>query len=171
MVQNALEMEAIIQRALYPPRGQRSFGPYHAQFADSQTQSFADYYDKAQRREIAIIPILESREAVENAEVILRVDGVSGAFIGPYDLRLSYGLPGGSDGEEAEFIDAVHKICQLGRQLGKPIGSMGAGEALARKRAGQGMEFLLVSFDFNTVVQGFQSHLEAARRGIQQTRL
>jgi 2-keto-3-deoxy-L-rhamnonate aldolase RhmA len=171
MVQNAAEMEQIIQRALYPPRGQRSFGPFHAQFADSGTHSVAEYYNKAQRREIAVIPILESREGVEHAEAILRVNGVSGAFIGPYDLRLSYGLPGGSDGEEAEFVDAVRKICTLGRELGKPIGSMGSSDALARKRTREGMQFLLVSFDHNTVVQGFQSHLEAARRGVQQTRL
>lgn len=171
MVQNAADMERIIQRALYPPRGQRSFGPYHAQFADSHTRSFAEYYHKAQRRQIAILPILESREAVDNAEAILRVDGVTGAFIGPYDLRLSYGLPGGSDGDEPEFVEAVSKICRLGQQLGKPIGSMGSSEALARKRAQAGMDFLLVSFDYNAVVQGYKGHLDAARRGVQQTRL
>ncbi|KAE8331446.1 Pyruvate/Phosphoenolpyruvate kinase-like domain-containing protein [Aspergillus sergii] len=171
MVQTAGEMEAIVQRALYPPRGQRSFGPYHAQFADSNTRSFLDYYDKAQRRDIAILPILESREAVQNAESILRVDGVTGAFIGPYDLRLSLGLPGGSDGEEPEFVNAVSAVCRLGRQLGKPIGSMGSNEALARKRAQEGIDFLLVSFDYSTIVQGYQRDLDSARRGIQQTRL
>lgn len=167
MVQNAEQMKAIIQRALYPPRGQRSFGPYHAQFADSHTRSFADYYDKAQRREIAILPILESREAVDNAEAILRVDGVTGAFIGPYDLRLSHGLPGGNDGDEPDFVEAVSKICRLGQLLGKPIGSMGSSEALAQKRYQDGMDFLLVSFDYNAIVQGYKSNLDAARRGVQ----
>ncbi|KAL4860758.1 Pyruvate/Phosphoenolpyruvate kinase-like domain-containing protein [Aspergillus spectabilis] len=167
MVQTPEQMESIIKHALYPPRGARSFGPYHAPFGDASTRSFAEYYAKAQARQIAILPILESRKAVENAEAILSIDGVSGAFVGPYDLRLSYGLPGGSDGPEAEFVDAVTKICMIGKRLGKPIGSMGSTEEMACKRAKQGMSFLLVSFDYNAVAAGYKAHLEAANRGVQ----
>ncbi|KAL6231985.1 Pyruvate/Phosphoenolpyruvate kinase-like domain-containing protein [Aspergillus navahoensis] len=166
MVQTPEEMESITQRALYPPRGARSFGPYHAPFGDVSTRSFAEYYAKAQRRQIAILPVLESREAVENAEAILSIDGVSGAFVGPYDLRLSYGLPGGSDGPEPEFVDAVTRICTIGKQLDKPIGSMGSTEEMACKRAAQGMSFMLVSFDYNAVAAGYRAHLEAANRGL-----
>ncbi|PGH08303.1 hypothetical protein AJ80_07899 [Polytolypa hystricis UAMH7299] len=169
MVQTAEEMELIVQRALYPPRGMRSFGPYHAPFADASTRSFTDYYAKAQNRRIAILPILESREAVRNAEAILSVDGVTGAFIGPADLRLSYGLSPGSDGTELEFVEALNTICGIGKRLGKSIGSMGSTDIMARRRTEQGMKFLLVSFDYNAVVQGYKSHLETAKRATEST--
>ncbi|KAL3474453.1 Pyruvate/Phosphoenolpyruvate kinase-like domain-containing protein [Aspergillus californicus] len=170
MVQTPEEMEDIIQRSCYPPRGTRSFGPYQAPFADPSTRSFAHYYRKAQDQRIAILPILESRQAVRNAEAIMSVNGVTGAFIGPYDLRLSQGLPGGSDGDEAEFVDAVTQICRIGKRLGKPVGSMGSSEALARKTTHQGMDFLLVSFDYNALIVGYRAHLDAAKSGVHQAK-
>ncbi|KAL4939237.1 Pyruvate/Phosphoenolpyruvate kinase-like domain-containing protein [Aspergillus oleicola] len=170
MVHTVQEMEDIIQRSRYPPRGSRSFGPYQAPFGDASTRSFADYYRKAQDQRIAILPILESREAVRNAEAIMSVDGVTGVFIGAYDLRLSQGLPGGSDGEEPEFIDAVTRICRIGKQLGKAVGSMGSSEALARKWTRQGMDFLLVAFDYNALAQGYRTQLSTAKSGINQVK-
>lgn len=79
-------------------------------------------------------PIIESHEGVRNAEAILAVDGVTSVFIGPYDLRLSLGIPGGSDGSQQEFMEAVENICVIGKKLGKPVGSMGTGEDLSWKR-------------------------------------
>jgi 2-keto-3-deoxy-L-rhamnonate aldolase RhmA len=168
MVHTAQEAEEIVDKALYPPRGSRSFGPYNAPFGSTDpSTSFADYYAKAQARGPAILPIIESREGVKNAEAIMAVDGVTGIFIGPYDLRLSFGLSGGSDGPEEEFVAAVEKIIGIGKRLGKPVGSMGTGEELSAKRTKQGMDFLLVSFDYNALVSGYRTHLENARRGVE----
>ncbi|OGE54911.1 hypothetical protein PENARI_c005G04797 [Penicillium arizonense] len=171
MVQTPEEMEAIVQRARYPPHGTRSFGPYQAPFADPATQTFAQYYAKAKAGQIAILPILETCLAVQNAEAIMAIEGVTGAFIGPYDLRLSQGLPGGSDGEEAEFVNALAELCSVGKKLGKPVGSMGSTELTAKKRTEEGMQFLLVSFDYNALMQGYKAHLEAAKRAISLTKL
>ncbi|OCK75220.1 Phosphoenolpyruvate/pyruvate domain-containing protein [Lepidopterella palustris CBS 459.81] len=168
MVHTAADAEDLVQKALYPPRGTRSFGPYNAPFGDVNGGiSFPDYYAKAQRRDVAVLPIVESREGVRNAEAILAVDGVTGVFVGPYDLRLSMGLPGGADGAEQEFSEAVEKICKAGKGLGKPIGSMGTGVDLSAKRTGQGMDFLLVSFDHNALMKGFRTDIENARAGVE----
>jgi 4-hydroxy-2-oxoheptanedioate aldolase len=165
MVNDAAEMEDIIGRALYPPRGHRSFGPLNALIA-SNTHSHESYYAKAQRRDIAILPMIESSKGVDNAEAIMSVDGVSGVFIGPTDLQLSLGLRiGGLDRSEAVFLQAIEKICRLGEALGKPIGSMGVGE-VARKRAAEGMKFLLATVDYSALVNGFQSAKEAALHGL-----
>ena len=45
---------------------------------------------------------------------------VTGVFIGLYDLRLSLGVPGGSDGREQAFVDAMERICVVGKKLAKP---------------------------------------------------
>lgn len=168
MVHNAQQARAIVEKALYPPHGSRSFGPYSAPWGDAKDTgaTFTSYYEKARREEIAILPIIESREGVHNADEIMKVRGITGVFIGPYDLRLSMGLPGGSSGDEPEFTSALDKICRIGRTLGKPVGSMSSGAALVQKRAAQGMQFLLCSFDRNAFIQGAQSDLRAAVQGI-----
>jgi len=38
--------------------------------------------------------MIETRDGVENADAIMAVDGVDGAFIGPYDISGSYGVTG-----------------------------------------------------------------------------
>lgn len=166
MVHNPEDVKNILANALYPPDGSRSFGPYSGPFGDLRTGSFADYYAKAQRREIGIFPTIESREGLENVEEILSIKGVSGLFIGPYDLRLSLGLIGGADGDELEFKEAIDRIFEAGKKYGKPVGCPGKGEVLSRKRAEQGAAFLLVSFDYSALNDAYRSDLEGARNGV-----
>jgi len=166
MVNNRQEMEGIITRAVYPPGGQRSFGPFNAPYADQDPKStMQSYYTKA-KTDVAIIPIIESREGVENAEAILSVEGVTGCFIGPFDLRLSLGLPGGIDGPEPEFKDALKKVISVGKKLGKPIGSMGIGADNCKNRTEIGMDFLLSSIDSAALGAGLAKDIEAAKEGI-----
>lgn len=174
MVNTAEEMRAIVNKALYPPHGARSWGPFHAPFGSLDSKvSFSEYYRRAQSREIAILPIIESREGVENVEEIMSVDGVTGVFIGPSDLRLSLGgQPGGpipSSDEEVErsWNGAMDKVVATGKKLGKLVGSMGVGEEFCQQQTKRGMDFLLVTIDYNALTTGYRVDIESARRGIE----
>ena len=168
MVSNASEMRQIIDRAIYPPGGRRSFGPLYAPFAhpEGPGSGMMGYVNRAKRGEIAILPMIESREGLENAEEILSVEGVSGTFIGPADLRFSLGLPVAVDGPETEFVEALKKICGIGKKLGKVVGCMGMGEEAAQKRTEEGMDFLMSTSDNGAIVSGFASGVAAARKGV-----
>jgi len=167
MVETAEQMEQIINKALYPPRGSRSYGPFNAPFGQlDPAANLATYVEMAQRREIAILPMIESRKGIENAEAIMSVDGVTGVLIGPYDMRFSLGLPGG-DGDEPEFIGALEKICSIAKKLDKVVGTMGASEEVAKKRTAQGFGFLLASIDFTALSDGYRMHIETVQRGIE----
>lgn len=148
MVGNVREMKAILNRSLYPPQGARSFGPLYAPCADPDGPrgGMGAYFAKAKRGDVAIIPMIESREGLENADELLSLEGVSGVFIGPADLRLSLGLPPAIDGEEPEFIVALQKIVRVAKKHGKVVGCMGIGEAAAKKQVSEGMDFLLSTF-------------------------
>ncbi|OAL39439.1 hypothetical protein AYO20_01309 [Fonsecaea nubica] len=167
MVNNVAEMKAILDRALYPPAGRRSFGPLYAPFGhpDGPHGGMGGYFERAKRGDIAILPIIESREGLENVEEILALEGVSGCFIGPADLRLSLGLTAAVDGPEPEFLNALKRICAAGKKLGKVVGCMGMGEDHARKRAAEGMDFLLSTFDYGSIVSGLANDIAAARQG------
>lgn len=131
MVNNRPELDAILKRALYPPGGQRSFGPFRAPFATiPPIANGADYKRKA-APEVAILPMIESKEAVDNAEDIIGTEGVDGIFVGPVDLRHSLGLEG-PDGEEPEYISALQTILEMGRKYGKGIGILGSPKSTGR---------------------------------------
>ena len=56
-----------------------------AAYIDGDYRTWADEH-------LAVIVMIETIQAVEQAEAILAVDGVVGCFIGPNDLALSMGL-------------------------------------------------------------------------------
>ncbi|OAP56702.1 hypothetical protein AYL99_08814 [Fonsecaea erecta] len=167
MVNNAAEMERIISHAIYPPTGKRSFGPFNAAFGRQLLGTqFGTYYDMAQDDGVAILPIIESAEGIKNAEAILSVRGVTGTFIGPYDLRLSLGLPGGVDGPEPEFSQALSTVLDAAKKHGKIVGSMATSPEMVSTRAGLGMTFLLVTLDYNCLVAGFASAVESSKEAL-----
>jgi 4-hydroxy-2-oxoheptanedioate aldolase len=174
MVNTAEEMQAIINKALYPPRGARSWGPFHAPFGSLDPKvGFPEYYQRAQSRDIAILPIIESREGAENVEEIMSIDGVTGVFIGPSDLRLSMGgvpsgpIPSTNEKVENEWNGAMDKIVATGKNLGKVVGSMGIGAEFCRKQTERGMDFLLASIDYNALVSGYKLDIANANAGIE----
>ena len=169
MVNNVDEMKAILDRAIYPPTGRRSFGPLYAPFANPNGPhgGMGSYFERAKRGDIAVLPIIESQEGLDNVEEIMALDGVSGVFIGPADLRLSLGMAAAADGSEPAFLDALKKICAVGKKLDKVVGCMGIGEAHATKRATEGMDFIFSAFDYGAIVSGLASDIAAARKGVQ----
>lgn len=170
MVDDAAQMRAILDRALYPPAGRRSFGPLYAPFAnpDGPQGGMGAYFARAKAGEIALLPMIESKEGLQNASEILSLEGVSGTFIGPADLRLSLGMTPAIDGSESEFTTALERIKNAAKKAGKVVGTMGMGEDVARKRASEGMDFLLSTFDNGALVAAWARELAAARKGAQE---
>jgi 2-keto-3-deoxy-L-rhamnonate aldolase RhmA len=80
-------------------------------------------------------------------------------------LQFSLGMPPALDGAEPEFVNALKKIIDTGKKLGKVVGTMGIGENVARKRASEGMDFLLASFDQGAMMTGMAQDVAAAQKG------
>ena len=92
---------------------------------------------------MVVIPQIEDREGIRNAEAIMKVEGVDIGFLGPGDLSLEMGVAAGSpEHEEAiqHFLDACNRV---GKPCGIPVGS--AGDLLKRKE--QGFVFFDLSND------------------------
>jgi 2-keto-3-deoxy-L-rhamnonate aldolase RhmA len=62
----------------------------------------------------------ETKESVENIEEIVAVDGVDGIFMGPYDLSMSYGIPGKTN--EPIMVEARKKVLAACKKAGKAPG-------------------------------------------------
>lgn len=176
MVSNADEMKAIMDRAIYPPGGRRSFGPIYAQFASQSSEGgaqsgvggMAAYFERARRGEIALIPMIESKEGLSTVDEILALEHVDGCLIGPADLRLSLGLSPGLDGDESEFRDAVKKIIGSAKKHGKVVGTVAMGDGPIKNRVEEGIDFLFTGFDFGALVSGLSMELEASKKSVQE---
>ena len=168
MVDDVAQMRAIVDRAVYPPTGRRSFGPSLAPYADPDgpKSGVPGYMARAANGDIAILPMIESREGLANVDEILAVDGVSGVFIGPVDLRLALGLPGGLDGSESEFTQALETVVAAARRRNKVVGTVAMGKEMVRKRTSDGMDFVVATADFSVLAAGIQDQLATAKRGI-----
>lgn len=90
LINNAEEARQAVAAAKYPPQGIRGF--CFSRMNDYGV-AFDDYVQNA-NGDIAVVVMIESKEAIEEIDSILAVEGVDGVFIGPYDLSGSYGIPG-----------------------------------------------------------------------------
>lgn len=77
-------------------------------------------------REVTVIAMIESAEAVANAEAIAAVDGVDGLFIGASDLTFDMGIH--SQYGHDRVTAAVGRVCRAARGEGKFAGIGGVRE-------------------------------------------
>ena len=105
MINTRQEAENLVAYSKYPPRGTRSNGPIRAGMYGS-----AGTYQQTANDEIVLLPMMETRTAVENMESILDVEGINGVYIGPSDLGFSYGLVPKLDRDEPEILKIYEKI-------------------------------------------------------------
>lgn len=157
MVNNAEEAQRAVAACRYAPEGHRSFGPLRA-----SVYAGRDYYEHA-NAEVSCIPMVETKEAIDNLDAILDTPGVDAAYIGPADLSVTYGLPPAPD-NDGPFPKALEAVVQGCRRRGVTPG-IHANASLAPTRAAQGFGMVTASADFGALVAGFARDLKAARTG------
>lgn len=90
MVNSKVDAELAVSMTKYPPLGYRGVGLARAQ---GYGEHFDSYVENANADGLLIVQI-EHKDAVANIEEIVSVPGIDGTFIGPYDLSMSFGIPG-----------------------------------------------------------------------------
>ena len=159
MAHTLAEAERMVEACLYPPAGRRSFGPIRV-----NTRDGVGYFLTANER-VAVIPMIETREALENVEAIAATPGVDALFVGPFDLSIALGLmPGDNDGEPV-FDDAIDKIVAAARKHGRALAVLSNAE-VAPLRLKQGFQMVSVSTDSNALVAGSAASLAAVRERV-----
>jgi 2-keto-3-deoxy-L-rhamnonate aldolase RhmA len=92
LVNSAADARRVIDAALYPPQGDR--GLNSSSRPVRYGRDFGPEYFKTGNDGTLITVLIESKEAVDNIEEILDVDGIDVAYLGPTDLSISLGVPG-----------------------------------------------------------------------------
>jgi 4-hydroxy-2-oxoheptanedioate aldolase len=87
--------------------------------------------------------MIETIEAVENINDILRVPGVDAIYVGPADLSLTLGLAPYMDHADQRFQDALTTILDACKRH-EVVAGIQASVALAETRAKQGFQMITV---------------------------
>lgn len=108
LVNDADDARRAVAAAMYPPQGNRSWGPRRA----ARLHGGAETYGRTANDNIIVIPQIETAEAVDNLDAIIDVAGVGAIMVGPADLAnsLGYSEDRGSPSVE-KVIQAVLDKC------------------------------------------------------------
>jgi 2-keto-3-deoxy-L-rhamnonate aldolase RhmA len=125
-VSTVAEARAVVASCRYPPHGHRSAsgsGPAlgYAARAQGEVNSYLN-------QETLLIAMLETPEAIENADAIAAVDGIDMLHIGSSDLSTEMGIPG--QYKHARMRQAYEATARAARAHGKSMGVGGVREYL-----------------------------------------
>jgi 4-hydroxy-2-oxoheptanedioate aldolase len=159
MVNSVAEATQLVEACRYPPVGKRSLGPVRVGARDGM-----GYVASANDR-IAVIPMIETADALAAIEDIAAVPGVDALFVGPFDLSFSLGLPPGDNDGKPAFDNAIAHINAAARANSIATAVLSTA-ALAPLRASQGFRMISVITDSVALGMAARGSLAAARDGI-----
>src|SRR5215212_9610340 len=120
-VNTAADAREVIAAVKYHPLGRRSLAAGTRAAVYDAHGTLADYVKAANEATLIAVQI-EDREAVDNIDELLKVDGIDVFFVGPSDLSQSMGFPGNpKEPAVAQAIDTCfRKMLAAGRTPGTP---------------------------------------------------
>ncbi len=159
MVNSRDDAAKLVAWTHYPPRGTRSFGPVRALLYGG-----ADYPARA-NDEVVVFAMIETRQALDNLDRILSVEGLDAVYIGPSDLSLALGCKPSFDDPEKPVAEAIDHILERAQAHGVVAGIHNGGPKAAIERIHKGFQFVTVSSDARLMVAAAQQVVGAMREG------
>ena len=156
-VDTADEAREIADRLRYPPRGHRSIagGLPHFGYAPISTADATAGIDAA----TLVVVMLETPNAIANADAIAAVPGIDSLLIGTSDLSIELGIPG--QFEDERIVAAYRKVVDACRAHGKFAGIGGIyDDNLLRRYIAMGVRLVIGGADL-----GFMISAATARAG------
>ncbi|NNG04938.1 MAG: 2,4-dihydroxyhept-2-ene-1,7-dioic acid aldolase [Inquilinus sp.] len=157
MVNTVSDAETLVSACRYPPAGRRSFGPIRALLYGG-----ADYPKHANDTVIAFA-MVETREALDNLDDILAVDGLDAIYVGPADLSLALGCSPTFDQEEKPVVEAIEFIARKANEKGVLAGIHNGTPAYARRMIETGYRFVTIASDSRFMAAGAKAAVAGLR--------
>ena len=157
MVNTREDAQKLVAYTHYAPRGTRSFGPVRATLYGG-----ADYPTHANDT-IVSFAMIETRQALDNLDSILSVEGLDAIYIGPSDLSLSLGCRPVFDDVDPLVDQAITHIVERATAHGVKAGVHNGRPDVAKARIAKGFRFVTVSSDARMIAAGSQALLTEMR--------
>jgi len=157
MVNTREDAQKLVAWTNYAPRGTRSFGPVRALLYGG-----ADYPQHANET-VVRFAMIETRQALDNLDAILSVEGLDAVYIGPSDLSLSLGCRPVFDDLDPDAAQAVDHILARAKAHGVVAGIHNGTPEAALARIAKGFQFVTISSDARLIAAGAQQVISKMR--------
>lgn len=158
LARSAEDVERGFQFGRYAPRGVRGIG---GERAVKWGLGFKDYLEVA-NEETMIIPMIETKEAAEDIDKILEVEGLEAIFLGPADMSATYGHLGEWEGGDTAEMNL--EIRAKAAASGIATGVVGTSLENAKERQEQGFKMVALGSDAGLLIRSIQETLVALGR-------
>jgi 4-hydroxy-2-oxoheptanedioate aldolase len=128
LVRSAADVERCVALLQYPPHGSRGWGPFvaHSRYGTSPAE-----YSTAVGPHVSCWVQIETLEAVQSIDAIVRVPGLDVVIVAPFDLSIALGVEGRFDAPV--FVEAVEAIERAATAANVPL----CGVAFEARRVGE----------------------------------
>lgn len=158
MIQSVQEAQSAIAATRYPPHGVRGVsGATRA----TKFGRVTDYVSRVEDETVVILQ-LETRAAIEQAEAIGDIEGISGIFFGPADIAADIGKLG--QPMDPEVWDLIKPAAQKLIAKGVPVGTLVLDPAFATQLLNEGFTFVACGTDASLLAKA-SDHLIATVKG------
>lgn len=155
MVADAADAESAVRSTLYPPAGERGWGPFYARFRWGM--SLSEYVTSA-NDELFNVVLAERPEALANIAEIVAVQGIDMLVIAPFDLATIMGHA--TNPAHPDVVAAIAAAEETILSSGVPLG----GAALTAERANalieKGYRGIVIGFDWMVLQRAIAGTLE-----------
>lgn len=160
MINTPAEADAAMRSCLYPPDGNRGFGPLRA--CGYGLDDMTEYIDVTSKKLCRFIQ-LETAEAIRNLPEIIINPHIDGYFFGPCDLSGSIGQLNNVFGPDTQAL--IREAVAILRDAGKPIGvSTGSTDpAVTSFWHGLGINIISSGTDYDYLLAGARKNLADIR--------
>ena len=157
MVNTEAEARALVSACRYPPKGTRSFGPIRSGIYGAAADT------NAANDDVLVIPMIETKTALENLEAIVSVPGVDAVYIGPSDLSLSLGMAPLQDRQEPEFLKIIDHIRTTAAKHGVKTGIHTMSGAYSKQMFEAGFNLATIMNDSGLMLVGARAQTAIAK--------
>ncbi len=137
LLRTAEDARRCVASLRYPPEGTRGFGPF---IAHSRWQVALEDYATGPGAETVCLILIETRDALENIEEIVAVEGIDAVVIATFDLSTDLGVSGQM--EHPVMQEAVARIEKAVLGAGLPLGGIAFTEEAANTLRAKGYRLL-----------------------------
>lgn len=161
------EFREAVDLAKFPPLGRRGFiygrgcGFGTKEWAAGKT--LPEFFEASNDR-LMVVPQCETVGALEHIEEIVRMPGVDGIFVGPFDLSLSMGIPG--QFTHPDFLAAIQRIMAACKSADKPCYNFSGSISDTVQRLREGFDGVAYNLDYTVLMTAYRQAVEDIHKGI-----
>lgn len=158
------EVRRMVEYGKYPPVGQRGFAmSRRAGYGFAESANNLSSYFETSNATTMLLPMCETAEALESIEEIVRVEGVDGIYVGPYDLSISLGIAG--EFAHPNFMRALQRIVAACKAVGKYAFIFSNSVEAAQQHIAMGFHAPTLSGDTIMLIKAYKTQVEQVRAG------